>query len=147
MRKIYNPCSSDIYQLVQKGFTLIELLVVMVILTLLASLVGPKILDQLGGAKSKSARIQIAEMEQAMDLYKLDVGRYPSDAEGLQALIQRPANLTGWNGPYLKKALPNDPWGAAYLYKSAGRNGAPDIYSYGSDGKAGGDGESADILN
>lgn len=131
----------------QSGFTLIELLVVMVILTLLASLVGPKILDQLGGAKSKSARIQIAEMEQALDLYKLDVGRYPTDAEGLVALAQRPANLTGWNGPYLKKALPNDPWGTPYLYKSAGRNGAPDVYSYGSDGKVGGEGESADIYN
>ena len=131
----------------QRGFTLIELLVVMVILTLLASLVGPKILDQLGGAKQKSTRVQIAEIEQAIDLYKLDVGRYPSDAEGLQSLIQRPSNVSGWSGPYLKKALPADPWGAPYLYKANGRNGTPEIYSYGADGKPGGDGENADVSN
>jgi general secretion pathway protein G len=130
-----------------RGFTLIELLVVLVILTLLASLVGPRVLDQLGGAKSKSAKLQIAEIEQALDLYKLDVGRYPTDSEGLQGLVQRPTTANGWNGPYLKKGLPADPWGAPYQYKAIGRNGAPDIVSFGSDGKVGGEGESADITN
>ena len=130
-----------------RGFTLIELLVVLVILTLLASLVGPRVLDQLGGAKSKSAKLQISENEQALDLYKLDVGRYPTDAEGLQGLVQRPGSAAGWNGPYLKKGLPADPWGAPYQYKLAGHNGGPDVISLGSDGKPGGEGEAADISN
>ena len=129
------------------GFTLIELLVVLVILTLLAGLVGPKVLDQLGGAKSKTARIQLAEIEQSADLFKLDVGRYPTDAEGLRALVDRPATAPGWNGPYLKKGLPSDPWGAAYQYKNPGRNGGPDIFTLGADGKPGGDGENADVTN
>ncbi|RQO82519.1 type II secretion system major pseudopilin GspG [Acidovorax sp. FJL06] len=129
------------------GFTLIELLVVLVILTLLAGLVGPKVLDQLGGAKSKTAKIQISEIEQSLDLFKLDVGRYPSDAEGLRALVERPATAQGWTAPYLKKGLPTDPWGAAYLYKNPGRHGGPDVFSLGADGKPGGDGENADVYN
>lgn len=130
-----------------RGFTLIELLVVLVILTLLAGLVGPKVLDQLGGAKVKTARTQIAQIEQTLDLFKLDVGRFPTDAEGLRALVDRPATAPGWNGPYLKKGLPADPWGGAYQYKNPGRNGGPDIFSFGADGKAGGDGEGADVFN
>lgn len=130
-----------------QGFTLIELLVVLVILTLLAGLVGPRVLDQLGGAKSKTARIQITELEQSLDLFKLDVGRYPSDAEGLRALAERPATAQGWNGPYVKKGLPPDPWGAAYMYKNPGRNGGPDVFSLGADAKPGGDGESSDVYN
>lgn len=129
------------------GFTLIELLVVLVILTLLAGLVGPKVLDQLGGAKAKTARVQIGEVEQSLDLFKLDVGRYPNDAEGLRALVERPATATGWNGPYLKKGLPSDPWGGAYQYKNPGRHSSPDIFSLGADGKPGGDGDNADIYN
>jgi general secretion pathway protein G len=129
------------------GFTLVELLVVLVILTLLASLVGPRLLDQLGGAKAKTARVQIAEIEQALDLFKLDVGRYPTEAEGLRALVERPANLSGWNGPYLKKGLPLDPWNHPYQYKPAGRHGGPDIFSLGADNKEGGDGENADVYN
>lgn len=129
------------------GFTLVELLVVLVILTLLASLVGPRLLDQLGGAKAKTARVQIAEVEQALDLYKLDVGRYPTEAEGLRALVERMGNINGWNGPYLKKGLPSDPWNNPYQYKQVGRHGNPDIYSLGSDGKPGGDGEAADVFN
>ena len=128
-----------------KGFTLIELLVVLVILTLLAGLVGPKVLDQLGGAKSKTAKIQISEIEQSLDLFKLDVGRYPTDAEGLRALVEKPATAQGWTAPYLKKGLPTDPWGAAYLYRNPGRNGGPDVFSLGADGKPGGDGENADV--
>ena len=130
-----------------QGFTLIELLVVLVILTLLAGLVGPRVLDQLGGAKSKTARIQITELEQSLDLFKLDVGRYPSDAEGLRALAERPATAQGWNGPYVKKGLPPDPWGAAYMYKNPGRNGGPDVFSLGADAKPGGEGESSDVYN
>ncbi len=129
------------------GFTLVELLVVLVILTLLASLVGPRLLDQLGGAKAKTARVQIAEVEQALDLYKLDVGRYPTEAEGLRSLVERLGTVNGWNGPYLKKGLPSDPWNNPYQYKPVGRHGGPDIYSLGSDGKPGGDGEAADVLN
>ncbi len=131
-----------------RGFTLIELLVVLVILTLLAGLVGPKVLDQLGGAKVKTARVQIGEIEQSLDLFKLDVGRYPNDAEGLRGLVERPATAPGWNGPYLKKGLPVDPWGGAYQYKSQGRHGgSPDVFSLGADGKPGGEGDSADIFN
>ena len=130
-----------------RGMTLIELLVVLVILTLVAGLIGPRVLDQLGGAKSKTAAVQIKELEQSLDLFKLDVGRYPSDAEGLRSLIERPGSASGWNGPYLKKDLPNDPWGGAYQYKAQGRNGAPDVFSFGGDGKSGGEGENADIHN
>ena len=140
MKKIAQPRLS-------RGFTLIELLVVLVILTLLAGLVGPKVLDQLGGAKSKTAKIQISEIEQSLDLFKLDVGRYPTDAEGLRALVEKPATAQGWTAPYLKKGLPTDPWGAAYLYKNPGRNGGPDVFSLGADGKPGGDGENADVYN
>lgn len=140
MQKIAQPRHS-------RGFTLIELLVVLVILTLLAGLVGPKVLDQLGGAKSKTAKIQISEIEQSLDLFKLDVGRYPNDAEGLRALVERPATAQGWTAPYLKKGLPTDPWGAAYLYKNPGRHGGPDVFSLGADGKPGGDGENADVYN
>lgn len=129
------------------GFTLIELLVVLVILTLLAGVVGPKVLDQLGGAKVKTARVQISEIEQGLDLFKLDVGRYPTDAEGLRALADQPSTAPGWHGPYLKKGLPSDPWGAAYLYKNPGRNGGPDVFSLGADGKPGGEGDDADVYN
>lgn len=127
--------------------TLIELLVVLVILTLVAGIIGPRVLDQLGGAKTKTAVVQIKEIEQSLDLFKLDVGRYPSDGEGLRALIERPASANGWNGPYLKKGLPADPWGGAYQYKFPGRQGDPDVFSFGADGRAGGDGENADVYN
>lgn len=127
--------------------TLIELLVVLVILTLVAGLIGPRVLDQLGGAKSKTATVQIKELEQALDLFKLDVGRYPSDAEGLRSLVERPSSAPGWNGPYLRKELPADPWGNPYQYKFPGRNGGPDVFSYGADGRPGGEGENADVTN
>lgn len=128
-----------------RGFTLVELLVVLVILTLLAGLVGPRLLDQLGGAKSKTVVVQIADLEKALDLFKLDVGRYPTTQEGLQALLKAPAGVVGWNGPYVKGELPMDPWGRPYQYTL--RDGRVEILSLGADGAPGGEGENADIRN
>lgn len=130
-----------------RGFTLVELLVVLAILALLAGLVGPRILGQLGGAKTKTAAVQIKDLEQAADLFKLDVGRYPTRDEGLSALVARPATANGWNGPYLKKGLPDDPWGNPYHYESPGKRGDIDIYTFGADNAAGGEGENADVGN
>ena len=129
------------------GFTLVELLVVLAILTLLAGLVGPRVLGQLGGAKSKTAAVQIADIDKAIELFKLDVGRFPTTEEGLEALAKRPPTVTsGWSGPYLKGTLPMDPWGKPYRYQLA-PNGAVEILSLGADGAAGGEGENADIRN
>ena len=130
------------------GFTLIELLVVLAILGLLAGLVGPRVLGQLGGAKSKTAAVQVKDIEQAAELFKLDVGRFPSAAEGLDALVNKPASAPGWNGPYLKKnELPRDPWGNAYKYEIPGKRGEVDIYSLGMDNAPGGEGENSDVGN
>ena len=131
----------------QGGFTLMELLVVLAILGLLMSLVGPQVLNQLGGAKTKTAGIQIKDLEQALEMYKLDVGRYPTSEQGLDALVNKPAGLVGWNGPYLKADVPVDPWNNKYHYKSPGERGEIDIFSYGQDGSPGGDGEDADVGN
>ncbi|WP_027476568.1 type II secretion system major pseudopilin GspG [Curvibacter gracilis] len=128
-----------------RGFTLIELLVVLAILTLLAGLVGPRVLSQLGGAKSKTAGVQIADLEKSLELYKLDVGRFPTTEEGLNALVAKPASANGWNGPYLKGGVPNDPWGKPYKYTLNGAN--VELLSYGADGAAGGEGENADVVN
>lgn len=130
-----------------RGFTLIELLVVLAILTLLAGLVGPRVLNQLGGAKSKTAGVQIADIEKGLDLFKLDVGRYPTNEEGLSALDNRPGSAPGWNGPYLKGGVPVDPWGKPYQYKAPGAGAELQITSLGADGAVGGDGENADIRN
>ena len=128
------------------GFTLVELLVVLAILGMLAALVGPQVLNQLGGAKSKSATIQIRDFEQALELYKLDVGRFPRSGEGLEALVRQPSGAKGWNGPYLKKdELPMDPWGNPYEYRVSGSK--VEIISYGADGRAGGSDEDADVSN
>jgi general secretion pathway protein G len=129
------------------GFTLIELLVVLAILTMLAGLVGPRVLGLLGGAKSKTAAVQIADLEKSMELFKLDVGRFPTTAEGLDALVNRPASANGWNGPYLKGGVPADPWGKPYVFTSPTANGGVDIVSLGADGLPGGEGENADIHN
>lgn len=130
-----------------RGFTLIELLVVLAILGLLAGLVGPRVLSQLGGAKSKTAAVQIRDLEQAAELFKLDVGRYPTSQEGLEALVAAPAAAPGWNGSYLRKDLPRDPWGNPYHYEAPGRHGDIDIYTLGADNAPGGEGENADIGN
>lgn len=130
-----------------RGFTLIELLVVLAILTLLAGLVGPRVLNQLGGAKSKTAAVQIADLDKSLELFKLDVGRYPTTQEGLEALVKRPGSVNGWTGPYLKGGVPSDPWGHPYRYASPGPNGGIEILSLGSDAAPGGEGEAADIRN
>lgn len=129
------------------GFTLIELLVVLAILTMLAGLVGPRVLGMLGGAKSKTAAVQISEIEKALEVYKLDVGRFPTSEEGLDALVKKPGSANGWNGPYVKGGVPTDPWGHPYRYANPGANGGIDIVSLGADGAPGGDGENADIQN
>ncbi|MDD5402913.1 MAG: type II secretion system major pseudopilin GspG [Sulfuricella sp.] len=132
----------------QHGFTLIELLVVLVILGLLASLAGPKVISYLGGAKSDSAKLQIEEFGASLDLFKLETGRYPTTQEGLQALVQAPPGISGWNGPYLKKKMvPKDPWGNEYHYESPGQHGAYDVYSLGADNKEGGEGENKDLTS
>jgi general secretion pathway protein G len=131
----------------QTGFTLIELLVVLAILSLLAGLVGPSVLKQLGGAKTKSARVQIKDLEQSLEMYKLDVGRYPETNEGLAALIDKPGNADGWNGPYLKTALPKDPWNHDYQYANPGTRAEVEIFSLGQDGAQGGEGEDTDVGN
>ena len=128
------------------GFTLLELMVVLAILALLGGLVGPKVLDYLGKAKSRTAIVQIAELEQALDNFKLDVGRYPTTEEGLDALVKRPASANLWSGPYIKE-VPKDPWNNPYKYANPGAGGGVEILSLGADGIAGGDGENADIRN
>lgn len=131
----------------QTGMTLIEILVVLAILGLLAGLVGPNLLNRLDSAKSKTAGVQIKDLEQGLEMFKLDVGRFPTTAEGLDALQEKPSNAPGWNGPYLKGSVPVDPWGREYIYKSPGEHADVDILSYGEDGKPGGEGDNADIHN
>ena len=131
----------------QGGFTLMEMLVVLAILGLLASLVGPAVLNQLGGAKSKTAAIQIKDLEQALEMYKLDVGRFPTTSQGLDALVKKPAGASGWNGPYLKSSVPEDPWGGDYQYKYPGERAEVDLFTYGADGNPGGEGEDSDVDN
>jgi general secretion pathway protein G len=132
----------------ERGFTLVEVLVVITIIALIMGLVGPRVLNYLGEAKVKAAKIQIESLGSALDLYFLDTGQYPSSSEGLDALVQRPGAATGWNGPYLKgNVVPSDPWGKPYVYRSPGQSGAYDIVSYGSDKQEGGTGVAADITN
>src|SRR5882724_12515576 len=118
----------------QTGFTLLELLVVIVIIGMLAGLVAPRYFDQVGKSNTKIARAQIDALEKALDQYRLDVGSYPTSEQGLAALNTRPANFEKWAGPYLKKAVPPDPWGAKYIYKAPGDHGDYDLSSFGSDG-------------
>ncbi len=129
------------------GFTLIELLVVMLILGLLAALVGPKLFGKVGKAKIKAAKAQISLIEDALDAFRLDVGRYPTTEEGLQALVEQPSGVDKWDGPYLKKKVPKDPWDHDYVYKCPGDHGDYDLYSLGADGEEGGEGENADITS
>jgi len=130
----------------RKGFTLIELLVVMVIVGLLAALVAPRLFPKLGKGKQAAAKAQIELLGQALDQMRLDVGRYPTTQEGLNMLVVNPG-VEGWDGPYLKKALPNDPWGKPYSYQSPGSHGEYDLFSYGRDASPGGEGEDADVTS
>jgi general secretion pathway protein G len=128
-----------------RGFTLLELLVVIVIIGLLAGYVAPRYFAQVGKSEVQATRAQIDALEKALDQYRLDTRRYPSTEQGLQALVERPAGEAQWNGPYLRKAVPSDPWGNPYVYRSAGDG--IDILSYGRDGRPGGSTLDADIAN
>lgn len=139
-----NPIKRD-----QRGFSLLELLAVLVILGILAGIFAPKFLGQAESAKRKAAKLEIDQIGQSLDLYKLEIGRYPTSQEGLQALAQAPSGASNWNGPYLKsKAVPKDPWGNEYKYTAPGDQSRPyDIVSLGGDGKEGGDGDGKDITS
>lgn len=129
------------------GFTLLELLVVLVILGLLAGYVAPRYFAQIGKSEVKTTQTQIVALEKALDQYRIDTGHYPSNEQGLAALNAKPAEEPHWDGPYLKKGVPNDPWGKPYQYKMPGEHGEVDIYSFGRDGVPGGNGEDADLTN
>jgi len=130
----------------QRGMTLIEILVVLVLIGIVMGVVAGNFIGRGEEAKRKAAKIEIEQIGQTLDLYKLETGRYPTTQEGLQALISAPAGVNNWNGPYWKKStVPKDPWGNEYKYASPGQHGAYDIYSYGADGKEGGDGANKDI--
>jgi len=129
------------------GFTLLELLVVMVIIGLLAGYVGPKLFGQIGKSEVKAAKAQIDALQKALDQYRIDVGHYPSSEQGLAALVGKPADEPKWQGPYLAKAVPLDPWGHDYQYRAPGQHGDYDLLSYGRDGQPGGDGENADLVS
>jgi len=129
------------------GFTLLELLVVIVIIGLLVGYVAPRYFSQVGKSEVQVTKAQIDALDKALDQYRLDTHRYPTTEQGLQALVTKPSNETNWNGPYLKKAVPSDPWGRPYIYKNPGQKGDFDLVSYGRDGQPGGSGEDADITN
>ena len=130
------------------GMTLIEILVVLVLIGVVLGIVGGNFIGRGEKAKADAAKIEIGQIGQSLDLFKLEVGRYPTSQEGLQALISAPPGLTNWNGPYWKKStLPKDPWGNEYRYSAPGQHGPYDILSYGADGKEGGEGANKDILS
>jgi general secretion pathway protein G len=131
----------------QEGFTLIELIVVVIIIGLLSGLVLPQFIKQSEKATAKAAKAQIELLGTALDTFRLDVSRYPTSQEGLQALTQKPGGVDRWDGPYLKKGVPNDPWGKPYIYKSPGDHGPYDILSYGADGVPGGEENDRDVAS
>jgi len=131
----------------QQGFTLIELLIVMVIIGLLAALVGPRMFGKVDESRQRSAKAQISLFETALDTYRLDTGKYPTTDEGLEALRTKPSGVERWDGPYLNKEVPKDPWGNEYVYQSPGEHGDYDLMSYGADGSPGGEGSDMDIVN
>lgn len=128
-----------------RGFTLLELLVVMVIIGLLAAYVGPRYFAQLGKSERGTAKAQIEGLARALDTYRLDTGHYPNTEQGLNALVVKPGEETKWNGPYLQKGVPPDPWGRPYVFRSPGQGGDFDLLSYGKDGQVGGEGDGADV--
>jgi general secretion pathway protein G len=133
----------------QGGFTLLELLVVLLIIGMLAAFVGPKYFSQIGKSQTQVAKAQIEAFDKALDQYRLDVGRYPTTAQGLIALFAQPADEPLWRGPYLKKVVPVDPWGNPYIYNAPGTDPKREfeIVSWGKDGKAGGAGDDADVMS
>jgi len=139
--KIIKPDSEN----KEKGFTLIELLIVMVILGLLAGLVGPKMFGKADSSKQKAAQSQISLFETALDMYRLDMGKYPTTDMGLKALRINTSDSNKWDGPYLPKEIPLDPWNNPYHYASPSQHGDYEIVSYGADNAEGGDGLDADI--
>jgi general secretion pathway protein G len=130
-----------------RGFTLIEILVVIIIIGLLAALVGPRLFGKVGTAKQKAAKAQIELFGTALDTFRLDLGRYPTTEEGLKILREKPSGLDKWQGPYLTKEIPLDPWGKPYIYKCPGEHGDYDLISYGLDEVEGGEGENQDIVS
>ena len=141
-----NHSGSSAHSSLARGFTLLELLVVMVIIGLLAAYVGPRYFSQIGKSERGVTRAQLDGLAKALDAYRLDVGRYPSTEQSLVALMSKPLEASKWNGPYLQKAVPLDPWGQPYVYRSPGQGDAEfDLLSYAKDGRAGGEGDSADI--
>jgi len=131
-----------------RGFTLLELMVVLLILTLLATIAAPRVTHYLRKAKSQTAKVQVDALSAAVDSFHLDTGRFPSSQEGLKALVERPSDTSNWDGPYLKKRESlTDPWGNPYLYRVPGQHGEYDIFTLGSDGREGGEGDAADIGN
>ena len=130
------------------GFTLLEMLVVLAIMGLLAAIIAPQVLKYLGTSRTQTAKVQIQNVVAALELYRLDVGHYPTQEEGLNAVITAPPTAAGWNGPYLQRpSALNDPWGQPYLYRNPGKHGEIDVYSLGSDKQEGGTGEAADVGN
>jgi len=132
---------------VNRGFTLLELLVVMAIIGLLAGYVGPRYFAQIGKSEVKVARAQLDALDKALEQYRLDTGHFPTQEQGITAIVKKPANEPRWDGPYLKKELPMDPWGRSFVYKFPGERGDFDLVSLGKDGAPGGSGESADLRN
>jgi general secretion pathway protein G len=130
-----------------QGFTLLELLVVIVIIGLLASIAAPKLFSQIGKSETKTAAAQLESLGLGLDQYRIDVGQYPTSEQGLIALNKNPGNAPKWAGPYLKKTVPNDPWGKPYLYKSPGEHGDYDLYTLGKDGQLGGTSDDQDVLS
>lgn len=130
----------------EDGYTLTELLIVLVIIALLTGLVAPRLIGRVGGAKTTTAKAQIENLVSALDIYKLDVGEFPTEEQGLLALVLEPEGVEGWQGPYMRKGeVPNDPWNVPYLYKFETGSEFPIVYSYGKDRREGGEGENADI--
>lgn len=130
------------------GYTLVELLVVLAILGLLVALAAPRVIKYLGSAKTDTARIQIEKLGGVLDLYRLEIGRYPTEQEGLESLVERPPQLDAWNGPYIKnRESLTDPWGRPYAYRSPGEHGEYDLYTLGADGQEGGEGEDQDVTS
>ena len=132
----------------QKGFTLLELLVVLGIIAMLAGIVGPQVMKHMGESKTKAAKVQIEDLSATLDMYKLDLGTYPTSEEGLRALIESPEGAKRWNGPYLSKSkIPLDPWQNEYHYVSPGEHGKFDLFTFGADNKEGGEGEDQDVVS